>query len=112
MVTDKAFMELAAEVSALKKMHLMEWSEIKDEQINLSMRVNALSMEVRNLLQEARFLLGTLDEVQSGSGVAIPTGTPNLKVVMDTLLKISKQLSSLNMRLITVEERAFPTKKA
>lgn len=112
MITDKAFMELQAKVTVLEKMHFSEWNEIREEQLNILHRQNELTMQVNTLLKEARFLMGALDEVTSGSGVAIPVETPNLKMVMDTLLKISKQLSSLNMRLTTMEERAFSTKKA
>ena len=105
MVTEQAFLELQAKVTALEKMHLSEWSEIKDEQINLSMRINALSMEVRNLLKEAQMLMGTLEEVQGGSAVYVPLETPNLKTIVDTLMKISKAMGDMQMSIAELQEQ-------
>lgn len=105
MITDKAFLELQAEVAALKKMHLMEWSEIKDEQINLSLRMNVLGMEFQKVLKEAQMLMGTLEEVQSGSAVHIPMETPNLKTIVDTLMKISKAMGNMQMQMAELQER-------
>lgn len=107
MVTEQAFLELQVKVTALEKMHLMEWSEIKDEQINLSMRMNMLGMEFQKVLKEAQVLMGTLDEVQSGSAVHIPMETPNLKTIVDTLMKISKAMGNMQMQMAELQERIF-----
>ncbi len=53
---EKTVMELQAEVLALKKMSLQEWTEMKRELLNITQRQNELAQAVNRLLKEAALM--------------------------------------------------------
>lgn len=59
-----------------------------------------------NLLNEAKMLMGTMDEITSGTvgEINLPSlEKPNLKTVVDAIMKVSNQLTSMNLRMTQLE---------
>ena len=117
-MTEENFKKLQFRVTALEKMQLEEWGIIKTEQIEIRQDLLQMNTTINNLLEEARMLMGTMDEIASGTVGEIdlsPLEKPNLKTVVDVIMKVSNQLTSMNLRmtkleaLIAQEEEDSPT---
>ena len=117
-MTEENFKKLQFRVAALEKMQLEEWGIIKTEQIEIRQDLLQMNTTINNLLKEARMLMGTMDEITSGTVGEVdlsPLEKPNLKTVVDAIMKVSNQLTSMNLRmtkleaLIVQEEEDSPT---
>ncbi|CAK7034493.1 MAG: hypothetical protein DESF_01446 [Desulfovibrio sp.] len=117
-MTEENFKKLQFRVAALEKMQLEEWGIIKTEQIEIRQDLLQMNTTINNLLEEARMLMGTMDEITSGTVGEVdlsPLEKPNLKTVVDAIMKVSNQLTSMNLRmtkleaLIVQEEEDSPT---
>ena len=117
-MTEENFKKLQSHVTALEKLQLKEWGIIKMEQIEIRQDLLQMNTIINNLLEEARMLMGTMDEITSGTVGEVdlsPLEKPNLKTVVDAIMKVSNQLTSMNLRmtkleaLIAQEEEDSPT---
>ena len=117
-MTEENFKKLQFRVAALEKMQLEEWGIIKTEQIGIRQDLLQMNTTINSLLEEARMLMGTMDEITSGTVGEVdlsPLEKPNLKTVVDAIMKVSNQLTSMNLRmtkleaLIAQEEEDSPT---
>ena len=117
-MTEENFKKLQFRVAALEKMQLEEWGIIKTEQIEIRQDLLQMNTTINSLLEEARMLMGTMDEITSGTVGEVdlsPLEKPNLKTVVDAIMKVSNQLTSMNLRmtkleaLIVQEEEDSPT---
>ena len=117
-MTEENFKKLQFRVAALEKLQLEEWGTIKTEQIEIRQDLLQMNTTINNLLEEARMLMGTMDEITSGTVGEVdlsPLEKPNLKTVVDAIMKVSNQLTSMNLRmtkleaLIAQEEEDSPT---
>ena len=117
-MTEENFKKLQSRITALEKIQLEEWGIIKTEQIEIRQDLLQMNTTINNLLEEARMLMGTMDEIASGTVGEVdlsPLEKPNLKTVVDAIMKVSNQLTSMNLRmtkleaLIAQEEEDSPT---
>ena len=117
-MTEENFKKLQFRVAALEKLQLEEWAMIKEEQIGIRQDLLQMNTTINSLLEEARMLMGTMDEITSGTVGEVdlsPLEKPNLKTVVDAIMKVSNQLTAMNLRmtkleaLIAQEEEDSPT---
>ena len=105
-MTEENFKKLQFRVTALEKLQLEEWGIIKTEQIEIRQDLLQTNTTINNLLEEARMLMGTMDEIASGTvgEINLPSlEKPNLKTVVDAIMKVSNQLTSMNLRMTQLE---------
>ena len=105
-MTEENFKKLQSRITALEKLQLEEWAMIKEEQIEIRQDLLQMNTTINNLLEEARMLMGTMDEITSGTVGEVdlsPLEKPNLKTVVDAIMKVSNQLTSMNLRMTQLE---------
>ena len=103
---EENFKKLQSRITALEKIQLEEWGIIKTEQIEIRQDLLQMNTTINNLLEEARMLMGTMDEITSGTVGEVdlsPLEKPNLKTVVDAIMKVSNQLTSMNLRMTKLE---------
>ncbi|OXS28639.1 MAG: hypothetical protein BCS36_04965 [Desulfovibrio sp. MES5] len=105
-MTEENFKKLQIRIAALEKSQLEEWGAIKKEQIEITQKMLQMRITMDNLLKEAKMLMGTMDEIASGTvgEIDLPSlEKPNLKTVVDAIMKVSNQLTSMNLRMTQLE---------
>lgn len=105
-MTEENFRKLQSRVTTLEKLQLEEWGVIKKEQIEIRQDMLQMRITMDNLLKEAKMLMGTMDEITSGTvgDIDLPSlEKPNLKTVVDAIMKVSNQLTSMNLRMTQLE---------
>ena len=105
-MTEENFKKLQIRIAALEKSQLEEWGAIKKEQIEITQKMLQMRITMDNLLKEAKMLMGTMDEITSGTvgDIDLPSlEKPNLKSVVDAIMKVSNQLTSMNLRMTQLE---------
>ena len=105
-MTEENFKKLQSRVTTLEKLQLEEWGVIKKEQIEIRQDMLQMRITMDNLLNEAKMLMGTMDEITSGTVGEINLSSmekPNLKTVVDAIMKVNNQLISMNLRMTQLE---------
>ena len=105
-MTEENFKKLQIRIAALEKSQLEEWGAIKKEQIEITQKMLQMRITMDNLLKEAKMLMGTMDEIASGTvgEIDLPSlEKPNLKTVVDAIMKVSNRLTSMNLRMSQLE---------
>ena len=105
-MTEENFKKLQIRIAAVEKSQLEEWGAIKKEQIEIRQDMLQIRITMENLLEEAKMLMGTMDEITSGTvgEIDLPSlEKPNLKTVVDAIMKVSNQLTSMNLRMTQLE---------
>ena len=105
-MTEENFKKMQSRITALEKQQLEEWGVIKMEQIEIRQDMLQMRLTMDNLLNEAKMLMGSMDEIASGTvgDINLPSlEKSNLKTVVDAIMKVSNQLTSMNLRMTQLE---------